>query len=219
MPDTFPQLPNMFLWPADDPETVEIVRGPNIQPIPLGTPLTQRLEFPVELKLGDSVTTDDILPGGAEMLSLRSNIPASIPHLFERVDPDFAGRVDSLPQNWAVIAGENYGQGSAREHAVMSPMSIGMKVVIAKSFARIYRQNMINNGVIPLVFQNAADYEFIRKGNLLFIDRLFEQIQKDRVAVENRSRGNTFETILDLTPRERDLLLKGGLLGSLRADP
>jgi len=85
----------------------------------------------------------------------------------------------------------------------MAPMSIGMKVVIAKSFARIYRRNMINNGVVPLIFQNAADYEFIRKGDLLFIDRLVEQIQKDRVVVENRSRGNTFETILDLTPRER----------------
>ncbi|PJC72113.1 MAG: hypothetical protein CO013_10970 [Syntrophobacterales bacterium CG_4_8_14_3_um_filter_58_8] len=111
------------------------------------------------------------------------------------------------------------GQGSSREHAVMAPMSIGMKVVIAKSFARIYRRNMINNGVVPLIFQNAADYEFIRKGDLLFIDRLVEQIQKDRVVVENRSRGNTFETILDLTPRERGLLLKGGLLGSLRAAP
>jgi len=101
----------------------------------------------------------------------------------------------------------------------MAPMSIGMKVVIAKSFARIYRRNMINNGVVPLIFQNTTDYEFIRKGDLLFIDRLVEQIQKDRVVVENRSRGNTFETILDLTPRERGLLLKGGLLGSLRAAP
>ncbi len=185
----------------------------------MGTPLTERLEFPVELKLGDGVTTDYILPGGAEMLSLRSNIPASIPHLFERVDPDFAGRVDSLPRNWAVVAGENYGQGSSREHAVMAPMSVGMKVVIARSFARIYRRNMINNGVVPLVFQNAEDYGFIQKGDHLIIDRVFEQVQKDRVVVENRSRGNTFETIFDLTPRERDLLLKGGLLASLRVAP
>lgn len=218
LPEAFPQFPNMFLPPDDDTETVELIRGPNIKPIPLGTPLTERLEFPVELKLGDGVTTDHILPGGAEMLSLRSNIPASIPHLFERVDPDFAGRVDSLPRNWAVVAGENYGQGSSREHAVMAPMSVGMKVVIARSFARIYRRNMINNGVVPLVFKNAADYESIQKGDLLFIDRVFEQVQKDRVVVENRSRGNTFETVFDLTPRERDLLLKGGLLGSLRAE-
>ena len=219
LPDVFPQLSNMFLWPADDSETVEIVRGPNIQPIPVGEPLSERLEFSVELKFGDGVTTDHILSGGAEMLSLRSNIPASIPYVFERVDPDFTGRVNSLPRNWVVVAGENYGQGSSREHAVMAPMSIGMKGVIAKSFARIYRRNMINNGVVPLVFQNAADYDFIQKGDLLFIDRVFEQIQKDRVVVENRSRGNTFETILDLTPRERDLLLRGGMLGSLRADP
>lgn len=218
LPEAFPQFPNMFLPADDDTETVELIRGPNIKPIPLGTPLTERLEFPVELKLGDGVTTDHILPGGAEMLSLRSNIPASIPHLFERVDPDFAGRVDSLPPNWAVVAGENYGQGSSREHAVMAPMSVGMKVVIARSFARIYRRNMINNGVVPLVFQNAADYGSIQKGDLLFIDRVFEQVQKDRVVVENRSRGNTFETVFDLTPRERGLLLKGGLLGSLRAE-
>jgi len=216
LPDAFPQLSNMFLWPADDAEAVEIVRGPNIQPIPVGVPLPQRLEFPVELKLGDSITTDHILPGGAEMLSLRSNIPASIPYVFIHVDPDFAGRVDSLPQYWAVVAGENYGQGSAREHAVMAPMSIGMKVVIAKSFARIYRQNMINNGVVPLVFQNAADYESIQKHDLLFIDRLVEQIQKGRILVDNRSRGNMFETILDLTTREKELILEGGLLSSLR---
>ncbi|MDP1990480.1 MAG: aconitate hydratase [Syntrophales bacterium] len=216
LPDSFPQIPNMFIWPADDPEPVEIVRGPNIQPIPVGASLPGHLEFPVEMKLGDGITTDHILPGGVEMLSLRSNIPASIPYVFNCVDPDFAARVDALPQNWAVVAGENYGQGSAREHAVMAPMSIGMKVVIAKSFARIYRQNMINNGVIPLVFKNATDYESIQKHDLLFIDQLIEQIQKGRILVENRSRGSTFETILYLTSRERELIIEGGLLSNLR---
>ncbi len=216
LPDCFLQIPNMFLEPAEDAEMVEIVRGPNIQPIPLGTPLPGQLEFPVELKLGDNITTDHILPGGAEMLSLRSNIPASIPYVFNRVDPDFAGWVDSLPQYWAVVAGENYGQGSAREHAVMVPMSIGMKVIIAKSFARIYRQNMINNGIVPLVFQNVVDYGSVEKSDLLFVDRFVEQIQQGRVVVENRSRGNAFETIFDLNPRERDLILEGGLLSSLR---
>jgi aconitate hydratase len=216
LPDSFAHIPNMFLGSADDAETIEIVRGPNIQPIPLGEPLPDHLELPVELKLGDNVTTDDILPGGAEMLSLRSNIPASIPYVFNLVDPDFAGHVDSLPQYWAVAAGENFGQGSAREHAVMAPMSIGMKVVIAKSFARIYRQNMINNGVVPLVFKITADYESVEKGNLLFIDRLGEQLQTGRIVIENRSRGETFETIIDLTSRERGLILEGGLLASLR---
>ncbi|MEW6333145.1 MAG: aconitate hydratase [Thermodesulfobacteriota bacterium] len=218
LPDAFPQFPNMFLLPGDDSEAVEIIRGPNIKPIPLGTPLPDRLECPVALKLGDGVTTDHILPGGAQMLALRSNIPASVSRLFERVDPDFVGRVGSLPRHWAVVAGDNYGQGSSREHAVMVPMSVGMKVVIAKSFARIYRRNMINSGVVPLVFLHVADYGSIQKGDLLIIDRLFEQVRKDRVVVENRSRGNAFETVFDLTPRERDLLLKGGLLGSLRAE-
>ena len=216
MPDAFPCIPNLFLEPAENPETVVIVRGPNIQPIPVGAPLPARLELPVELKLGDNVTTDHILPGGAEMLSLRSNIPASIPYIFQHVDPEFAGRADSLPPCWAVVAGENYGQGSAREHAVMVPMSIGMKVVIAKSFARIYRQNMINNGVIPLVFKRAADYEAVQKGDLLFVDRLDEQIQGEGIVIENRSRRNAFETLLDLSPRERELIREGGLLSSLR---
>lgn len=218
LPDAFPQLPNQFFWPGDEPAAAEIFRGPNIKPIPLGRPLPERLECAVELKLGDGVTTDHILPGGADMLALRSNIPASIPRLFERVDPEFAGRIDSLPPLWAVVAGENYGQGSSREHAVMAPMSVGLTVVIAKSFARIHRRNMINNGVVPLVFQNAADYGSIQKGDLLVIDRVFEQVRQDRVVVENRSRGVAFETRSDLTGRERDLLLKGGLLGSLRSE-
>jgi len=218
LPEAFPQFPDLFVRPGDDRAATGIVRGPNIKPIPLGTPLPDRLECPVALKLGDGVTTDHILPGGAEMLALRSNIPASVPRLFERVDPDFAGRIDSLPRCWAVVAGENYGQGSSREHAVMAPMSVGMKVVIAGSFARIYRRNLINSGVVPLVFEDAADYGFIQKGDLLVIDRALEQVRRDRVVVENRSRGRTFETRLDLTGRERDLLLKGGLLGSLRAE-
>jgi len=216
LPDAFPQIPNLFLEPAGEGEAVEIVRGPNIQPIPVGEPLPGHLEFSVELKLGDNITTDHILPGGAETLSLRSNIPASVPYLFNRADPDFAGRTGSLPLYWAVVAGENYGQGSAREHAVLTPMSVGMKVVIAKSFARIYRQNMVNSGVLPILFKRAADYDAIQVGDLLFIGGLTDQIQKKEMVVENRSRSNTFEALLDLSPRERDLIREGGLLSSLR---
>jgi len=206
----------MFLGPMANPESVEIVRGKNIQPIPLGAPLPENLELPVELKLGDGVTTDHIIPGGVEMLSQRSNILASIPYLFEDIAPDFTGRVGSLPLCWAIVAGENYGQGSSREHAVLAPMSIGMKAVIAKSFARIYRQNMINSGVVPLVFKNATDYDSLQRHDLLFIGRLAEQMQEGILRVENRSRGNTFEAICDLTPRERSLIREGGLLASLR---
>jgi aconitate hydratase len=217
MPDSFPSSANMFIMPADDPRSVEVIKGPNIKPIPLGTPLPDRLDFPVELKTGDDVTTDHILPGGAEMLSLRSNIPASIPYVFNRLDPQFAARAASLPANWAVVGGRNFGQGSSREHAVMAPMSIGMKVVIAKSFARIYRQNMINNGVVPLVFSDAADYDSIQKGDTLSIDHFHQQMEQNRVSVENRSQRRTFATICDLTARERELLFQGGLLQILQA--
>ena len=217
LPEVFPGSANMFLMPADAPSSVKIIKGPNIKPIPLGAALPFELEFPVELKTGDDVTTDHILPGGAEMLSLRSNIPASIPYVFNRVDPKFAARAACLPSNWAVIAGRNFGQGSSREHAVMAPMAMGMKVVIAKSFARIYLQNMINSGVVPLIFINPEDYDTISKDDILFIDRFPEQIGQNRVWVENRSRNLTFETICNFSDRERELILKGGLLQSLQA--
>ncbi len=217
LPDSFPRSAGMFIMPVDDTHSVEVIKGPNIKPIPLGTPLPDRLDFPVELKTGDDVTTDHLLPGGAEMLSLRSNVPASIPYVFNRLDPQFAARVASLPENWAVVGGKNFGQGSAREHAVMVPMSIGMKVVIAKSFARIFRQNMINNGLVPLVFSDAADYDSIQTGDALSINHFQQQVEQNRVSVENKSQHRVFETFGDLTARERELLFQGGLLRSLQA--
>ena len=214
--DSFPDNSNMFIPPADDPGRINVVKGPNIQPMPLGTPLEDQKSYSVELKAGDNITTDHILPGGAHMLALRSNIPASVPYVFNRIDPEFAKRVDSLPNCWAVVGGENYGQGSSREHAVMVPMSIGMKAVIAKSFARIYRQNLINYGVVPLEFQNPEDYDKIEEKDNLIIVEFREQIEKNKITILNKTKGASFVTTSNFSPREKELIYKGGLLNYLK---
>ena len=216
LPESFPVHPDMFIPPATDPEELKIVKGPNIKPMPLGTPLPDRMNNTVELIIGDDITTDHILPGGAHMLSLRSNIPASVPYVFNRIDPDFAARVDTLPEQWAVVAGENYGQGSSREHAVMVPMSIGMKLIIAKSFSRIYRRNLINFGVVPLVFQDPEDYNKIDKGDLLVLENIIGQIENNSIEVSNRTKDYSFITRCDFSNREKKLIEKGGLLNFLR---
>ena len=216
MPESFPDNSNMFILPADDPESVEVVKGPNIQPMPLGSSLEAHLECPVKLKTGDNITTDHILPGGAEMLSLRSNVPASVPYVFNRLDPDFAGRVDALPKQWTIVGGDNFGQGSSREHAVMVPLLIGMKMVIAKSFARTFRQNLINFGAVPLVFKHPEDYGKIETDDLLVIEDAIDQVKTGEVKVVNQSKNFTFETVGSFTEREKELILKGGLLNYLR---
>ena len=216
MPESFPDNSNMFILPADDPESVEVVKGPNIQPMPLGSPLETRLECPVKIKAGDNITTDHILPGGAEMLSLRSHVPASVPYVVNRLDPDSAGRVDALPKQWTTVGGDNLGQGSSREHAVMVPLLIGMKVVIARSFARTFRQNLINFGAVPLVFQHPEDYDKIEPDDRLVIEDAINQLKTGRVKVINQSKNFTFETVGNFTDREKELILQGGLLNYLR---
>jgi len=216
LPETFPAHSGMFIQPVENPEEVKITKGPNIKPMPLGTPLSDKLNYAVGLITGDNITTDHILPGGAHMLALRSNIPASVPYVFNRIDPDFAEHADALPEHWAVIAGDNYGQGSSREHAVMVPMSIGMKLIIAKSFARIYRQNLINFGVLPLVFQDPEDYDRIDKGDLLALENAKRQIENNQVEVFNRTKDYSFIARCDFSLREKELIEKGGLLNYLR---
>ncbi|MBW2153470.1 MAG: aconitate hydratase, partial [Deltaproteobacteria bacterium] len=216
LPESFPAHPDMFIRPATEPERVTVSKGPNIKPIPLSTPLPYRMLSPVELKLGDHITTDHILPGGSHMLALRSNVPASVPYVFSRIDPEFAARADTLPEQWAVVAGENYGQGSSREHAVMVPMSIGMKLVIARSFARIYRRNLINFGVIPLVFQDPEDYHKIDKNDLLVLNDLEKQIEADTVKVFNKTKNFSFMTRGDFSFKEKVLIRNGGLLNYLK---
>lgn len=148
-PDKLIDNGNLLVLASIQNEKLEVIKGPNIKPMPVGKPLGKDMDLMAVLKAGDNVSTDDILPGGAGMLALRSNIPASVPFVFSRIDGDFANKIEHLPPAWIIIGGDNFGQGSSREHAVMVPMSIGMRVVLVKSFARIYRKNLINYGIIP----------------------------------------------------------------------
>ncbi|MDI6711129.1 MAG: aconitate hydratase [Thermoanaerobacterales bacterium] len=208
---------SMILLPPADGSAVEIVRGPNIKPFPATAPLPEDLSGRVMIKLGDNISTDDIMPAGAHLLSLRSNIPAMARYIFSRVDPEFDRRLEQQPGPWFVLAGENYGQGSSREHAVMAPLSRGLKGVIAKSFARIHRNNLINFGILPLALADPEDYTRISEGDELELKGSRSALSSDGpVVLVNRTKGLEIEARCELSPRERAILLAGGLLNYVR---
>lgn len=217
------ELPERFhvddagiLLPAERPEAVEIVRGPNIKPLPVRGPLEASLSGQVLLKVGDDVTTDHILPAGAKILPLRSNIPAISDHVFSRIDPTFAERARAAGGGF-VVGGDNYGQGSSREHAALAPMYLGVKAVLAKSFARIHRANLVNFGILPLTFADAGDYDAIQPGDLLRLEGVREQLAAgDAVEVVDVSRDRRFRALHGLTPRQVEIVLAGGLLNYTR---
>jgi aconitate hydratase len=190
----------------------EVVRGPNIKPVPLGEPVADALEAPVLLKLGDKVSTDDISPAGAAVLVFRSNVPAIAEHTFKYVDAGFVARAKAAGRG-IIVGGEHYGQGSSRETAVTAPMFLGVRAVIVKSFARIHRANLINWGILPLTFADPADADGIERDDVLKIADLRGALAEGRkVRVSNARTGRAFDTSCVLTVRERDILLSGGLL-------
>jgi aconitate hydratase len=190
----------------------EVVRGPNIKPVPLGEPVAGALEAPVLLKLGDKVSTDDISPAGAAVLVFRSNVPAIAEHTFKYVDAEFAARARTAGRG-VIVGGEHYGQGSSREVAAIAPMYLGVRAVIVKSFARIHRANLINWGIVPLTFVDPADAGGVERDDVLRIDGLRAALAEGRrVSVVDTRTGRRFDTSCVLTPRERDILLAGGLL-------
>jgi len=195
----------------------DVVRGPNIKPVPLGEPVRESLVAPVLLKLGDKVSTDDISPAGAAVLVFRSNVPAIAEHSFKYVDPTFAARAKAAGDG-IIVGGEHYGQGSSREVAAMAPMYLGVRAVIAKSFARIHRANLVNWGLVPLTFDDPAAWDGIEQDDRLRIDALRTSlVSGQRVTVVNERSGTRFTASCILTPRERDILLAGGLLALTRA--
>lgn len=210
-PDSFIIDDRMFLTPPADGSAVEIIRGPNIKPMPINDPLPQRVEAQVAIKRPDNVTTDDITPAGAAFSALRSNIPAISEITFGRVDPEFVGRIKKLGQGF-VVGGENYGQGSSREHAAIAPMFLGIKAVLVKSLARIHKANLVNYGVLPLVFTDKSAYDDIDQGDVLVIDNLPAQVRSRKVHVQNKTKGTSFETILELSDRELEVIIAGGNL-------
>jgi aconitate hydratase len=202
----------MILPPAPEGEAVEILRGPNIAPLPRFEALPESLEGKVLLCLGDNISTDDILPAGAQIMSLRSNIPAISQYVFYRLDPEFAGRAKEAGTSF-VVGGQNYGQGSSREHAALAPRYLGLRAVIAKSYARIHKANLINFGILPLELAAEGDVQLFSPGDVLLLPELPEQIRRgEGIRVENRTRGKTIQTKLHVSPYIRDILLAGGLL-------
>ena len=195
----------------------EILRGPNIKPVPLGEPVAEALEAPVVIKLGDKVSTDDISPAGAAVLVFRSNIPAISEFCFKYVDADFVARAKAAGRG-IIVGGETYGQGSSREAAATGPMYLGVRAVIAKSFARIHRTNLINWGVVPLVFDDPAAWAGIERDDRLRLPGLRAALAAgERVTVVNARTGAVFTASCVLTPRERDILLDGGILAHTKS--
>jgi aconitate hydratase len=199
-------------WPAEEAARVEVTRGPNIKEVPRGQPVDEQLRAPVLIRLGDKVSTDDISPSGTQALLFRSNVPLLAEFCFRNVDPDFVARARAAGRG-VIVGGEHYGQGSSREAAVLSPLHLGVRAVLAKSFARIHRANLINWGIVPLAFEDAGDYEGIALGDVLDLPELRADLLGGRgVAVANERTGARFRMQCPLTSRERDILLAGGVL-------
>jgi aconitate hydratase len=203
--------------PAEEAARVEVIKGPNIKAVPRGRPVEEHLTAPVLIKLGDKVSTDDISPSGTQSLMFRMNVPAITEFCFRNVDPDFVARAKAAGSG-VIVGGEHYGQGSSREAAVLSPLHLGVRAVLAKSFARIHRANLINWGIAPLEFEDAADYDGIERDDRLRLDGLRDALLAGQmITAINERAGTRFRLRCLLTPRERDMLLAGGLLAQTAA--
>ncbi|MEW6687092.1 MAG: aconitate hydratase [Candidatus Edwardsbacteria bacterium] len=202
----------MVIHPAKDPEKIEIKQGPNIKPLPIKQPIEESLSGVVLLKVGDNITTDHIMPAGAKVLPYRSNIPKMAEFVFEGVDATFSKRAKEKGGGF-IIGGANYGQGSSREHAALAPMYLGIKAVIAKSFARIHKANLINFGILPLTLANESDYEKVSQNDELEISSIREiQPKTQNLTMKNKTSGADIPVKHDLTTRQVEIILAGGLL-------
>ncbi len=204
-----------IIFPSKDLQGTKVVRGPNIRPLPSMDPLPEDLELVVLLKLGDNISTDTIMPAASHILPLRSNIEALSNHVFTSVDPDFPHKCRKVSQV-AIVGGENYGQGSSREHAALAPRLLGVRVKLAKSFARIHKANLCNFGIIPLVFKDPADYEIIKEGQSLVIKNVRGLIESGMTEIPVMLQGREITTVLDVSGRQRKFLLAGGALNFVK---
>jgi len=204
-----------LIAPPEDGSSVEIVMGPNITPLPDFAALPDQLDLEVMIRVGDNVSTDAIMPAGNKVLPFRSNVPAISKFVFEQIDPEFAARCQAKGDG-AVVGGENYGQGSSREHAALAPRFLGIRVKIAKSFARIHLANLINFGILPLTFKNPADYDRLPQGERLRISNLRNLVESGATEIPVRFEGGEIATELKVSERERRELLAGGLLNYVK---
>ena len=214
------QLPEEFLLddsavlqplPPELAKDAQVLRGPNIKEFPKSVPLQDALQAQAVLKVGDDITTDHIMPAGAKILPYRSNIPKLSEYCFEVCDPEFPKRAKAAG-NGIIIGGSNYGQGSSREHAALVPMYLGVRCVIAKSFARIHAANLINAGIVPLTFTDPSAYDQLEQGDMLLLDNLFSGIQSGSMTVQNLTRGTSFAVNCSFSARQQKILRCGGLL-------
>ena len=215
-------ITEMFQTPlgAKESQAIELVKGPNIASIPPLEPLPNDIRLPVLLVLGNNISTDEILPAGARVLPFRSNIPLISQFAFEAIDPDYARRATQTRAagGHIVVGGQNYGQGSSREHAALAPRFLGLRVVIAQSFARIHWQNLINFGVLPLTFADPQSWHEIAKDDVLAIEQVFEQLAgNSNVRVTNTTKSGTFETQHRLSTRQLEVFRAGGLINWIKS--
>lgn len=197
--------------PADEADAVQVLRGPNIRPFPKSRPLADALTAGLVLKVGDNITTDHIMPAGAKILPYRSNIPKLSEFCFTVCDPGFPERARAAGDG-IIVGGSNYGQGSSREHAALVPMYLGIRCVVAKSFARIHAANLINAGILPLTFENPEDYDMLQQGDELRIDGIRAGMAAGRLTLTDTTRSFSCPVVCSLTGRQQDILLAGGLL-------
>ncbi|MFQ6077738.1 MAG: aconitate hydratase, partial [Thermodesulfobacteriota bacterium] len=214
-PDVYVFNEDWVIPPAKDPKSVEIIRGSNIRPYPDLDPLGETISDEVLLKVGDQVSTDLILPGGNRVLPLRSNIPAISQFVFDIVDESFPARAKEKGGG-IIVGGENYGQGSSREHAALAPRYLGVRAKIVKSFARIHKSNLVNFGIVPLEFVNPGDYDQINQGDTIHIPEIRERIARGDEVIPITVNGKEIKTRLLISKRHRRVLVAGGLLNQAK---
>ncbi len=207
----------MLIKPPEDGKNVELVKGPNIAALPALTPLPEKIKAPIILKVDDDISTDEIMPAGSKVLPFRSNIPEISKFVFNQVDEEFYNRaIENKNTGFFIIGGENYGQGSSREHAALAPRYLGLKIIIAKSFARIHWQNLVNFGILPLLFINKNDFDNIEQGDVLEIGSLQSLNEMNKYKILNRTKNFEFESKHTMSRRQTDIVLAGGLINIIK---
>lgn len=215
-PESFDFNDNFIVYPKDaNKDNTAVEMGPNIKPFPQNTKLTDALAGTVVLHAGNNITTDDIMPSDSRLLPYRSNIPYLANYCFEKIDKDFAARCKEAKAG-VIVGGENYGQGSSREHAALAPLYLGIKFVLAKSFARIHRSNLINSGILPLVFENPADYDELKLGQKLVIENATEQVNNPVIIVKNDDTDKEYRVKTSFSDLEMEMILSGGKINQIK---
>lgn len=216
MPQNFLINDNSVVAPANEGEEIPVIKGPNIKPFPLAKPLAETLEGKALIVVEDNITTDHIMPSNAKLLPYRSNIPYLADYCLAPCDPKFPKRAKDNNGGF-IIGGQNYGQGSSREHAALAPVYLGIKGVITKSFARIHKNNLINNGILPMVFENESDYDKISVGDDLIIEKAKDQVNSGRITLKNKTKNESYSLLIEVSDRQKEMLQAGGLINLMRS--